>query len=455
MELQTAYSSLPTFLQNLAVSLKGWQLQRRRYNEKFERRFDATAGREELTTGELQEYREKRLTKFLRAAAGSPFWKQRFETVGLRIDDLREPIEAVRRLPVLRKQEVKNRLEDLQNPIVEETITSHTSGTTGSGLVFPKTKKAEREQLAVWWRYRHWHGITRGTWCGYFGGRQVVPITQTAPPYWRLNYPGKQLFLSGYHLNADTAAAYVGILRQREVPWIHGYPSMIALLAGYMIDQQIDPVPSLKIITTGAENLLPRQRNLINEAFGVPVRQHYGLAEGVANISECEYGNLHVDEDFALVEFVPLEHDPDRYKIVGTNWNNPAFPLIRYDTGDIATLPPSEATCNCGRVGRLVESIDGRDEDYVVFRNGIHLGRLDHIFKDLIHIREAQIYQPDVSQVILRVVKGKGYDNADEEKRLLKEARKRLGESIHIDIEYRDEIPKTDNGKLRFVVSEV
>lgn len=108
-----------------------------------------------------------------------------------------------------------------------------------------------------------------------------------------------------------------------------------------------------------------------------------------ANISQCLEGFLHVDEDFAAVEFLPA--GGDQYRIVGTNLSNLAFPLIRYDTGDLATL--TDAICECGRPGRIVEHLDGRQEDYVVTRSGAQLGRIDHIFKDMINIREAQIRQ--------------------------------------------------------------
>ena len=104
--------------------------------------------------------------------------------------------------------------------------------------------------------------------------------------------------------------------------------------------------------------------------------------------------------------------------------------------------------------GRIVESIDGRKEDYVVLPNGARLGRLDHIFKDLTRIREAQIYQPKRETIIFRIVKGEGY-GPEMERRLLDEARKRLGREVAIKVEYVSSLERSRTGKLRFVVSEV
>ena len=141
-------------------------------------------------------------------------------------------------------------------------------------------------------------------------------------------------------------------------------------------------------VTVGGENLLKGQEEVMTRAFGIRPLQHYGLAEAVANISQCERGRLHVDEDFAAVEFLP-EESGQGHRIVGCNFTNLATPLLRYDTGDVVTI--DEQGCGCGRPGRVVAAIDGRREDYVELGNGARVGRMDHVFKDMTNIREAQI----------------------------------------------------------------
>jgi phenylacetate-CoA ligase len=448
------YQGLPVALQNIAVSFEGWRLKKRRYGKAYRNAFDRILNQEKFSKQELIRFQRDRLCDFMKAASRSVFWQNRFSKyrVDLNADDI---FGEIARLPILTKDEVKANVSDIpvQDASNDTQVSVHTSGTTGSGLIFKTTQKAEREQWATWWRYRQWHGVDQNTWCGYFGGRSLVSLSQNKPPFWRVNRPGKQLMFSAYHLKSETAKEYVKALCRYGVVWLHGYPSTLSLLAGFIIENKLPATPSIRVVTTGAESLLPQQKKIISSAFGAPVFQHYGQAEAVANISECEQGNLHVDEDFSFVEFVPLESEGNLYKIVGTNWTNTAFPLIRYETGDIASI--SSELCSCGRSGRIVKDIDGRKEDFIQLPSGAMIGRLDHIFKDLVHIREAQIYQIDPSSVTFRIVKGHEYDESGTEKLLYNEAVRRLGTEIKILFEYVQSIDKTPSGKLRFVISDL
>jgi len=453
-DLERAYLKFPIWLQNQMVALHGWRINRTRYGKAFYAHLKGYEERRAWDTQRLRNYRDQKLHRFLKHCEKSvPYYRTLFREMRISSDDIRT-LEDLSCLPVLTKETVQKRYSEFLSEAIPKKmrIIAHTSGTTGGGLRFATTAEALSEQWAMWWRYRGWHGIQKGTWCGYFGGRSIVPLTQNRPPFWRHNYPARQILFSGYHMSPDNMGDYVAKLRKSQPPWLHGYPSLLALLGSFMLDTNKELGYQPKWITIGAESLLPQQALLMEKAFGVKPVQHYGLAEAVANISECPEGKLHVDEDFSAVEFIPNEDGPG-YKIVGTNFTNPATPLVRYDTGDIAWLSEKES-CPCGRPGRIVSRIDGRKEDYIILRNGARIGRMDHIFKDLINIREAQIYQQQPGEIILRVVKGKNFSQKDEDT-LLVESRKRVGDDTHIDIDYVDAIERSKRGKLRFVVSDV
>jgi len=452
-KLEGLYSKLPIPLQHLACSIEGWRIQRSRYGGDYPSLLSAAETRTFWSVEQVQEFRDQCLRNFVRHCAQTvPFYRRQFEERGISYNNI-QTLNDLKYLPILTKQQVQENYPALLSEAVprSRSIVAHTSGTTGGGLRFATTLQAMQEQWAVWWRYRRWLGIQQDTWCGYFGGRSIVPLTQTRAPFCRHNYPVKQILFSGYHMNSANASAYIAELRRRRPPWLHGYPSLLALLATYILESGESLGYRIRWITIGAENLFPQQASLIAEAFGVHPRQHYGMAEAVANISECEQGVLHVDEDFAATEFVANPDGPG-HRIIGTNFTNLATPLLRYDTQDIAAL--TSLQCSCGRPGRLVASIDGRKEDYVILKSGARVGRMDHIFKDLINIREAQIHQKSPGAMTIRIVRGAEYQMADEAK-LLREARQRVGPEMDIAIEYVEELRRSRTGKLRFVISEI
>ena len=448
------YHRLPVGLQNLIVSYVGWRKWRQRFGGTFYEILENAIEREAWSHEQIIEFQKERWLAFVRHAAENvPFYKRKFAALGLRADDI-QTYDDYRQLPILTKQEVQDNLKELR-ALLGRSVPLHrenTSGTTGTGLRFVATVDSNREHWAVKWRYRMRHGITRDLWSVFLTSKTVVPAFRRKPPFWRTHYPGKTVFFSIFHLSAPNMDAYLAELRRRNLPWIHGFPSALVLLAQAAIERSWEPPSNLRWVTSDSEQLFPWQKEMIERAFEVRVFDHYGLAEDVAFFSECTKGKLHVDEDFAYVEFLPHPNDEGVKKIIGTNISNPAFPLLRYDTGDLAVL--SDEGCDCGLPGRIVKEVQGRDDEYVITPSGVWLGRLNAIFGIATHVRNAQIVQKRLDWLVLRIERREGYDQHEEEL-ILKIARDRVGPEMRIEIEYVDEIPRTKAGKFRYVISEL
>ena len=220
-------------------------------------------------------FRNNRLKSFVRHAfATTEYYPTLFGKLGIHPDDI-QSLEDLAHIPILTKSEVKANYDQFISNAVSSShvVMAHTSGTTGSGLE-PTIKHVLYEQWAVWWRYRMQHGISRQMWCGYFGGRPIVPIKQVRQPYWRINYPAKQIMYSAYHINDQTIDAYVDDIASRKLAWLHGYPSILSLIAGRVLHRGLRK-ENVSVVTTGAENLNDHQKHLISLAFDLQPKQHY------------------------------------------------------------------------------------------------------------------------------------------------------------------------------------
>lgn len=439
MNIEKIYLKLPVFLQELLINIQGYRIRNRRFNSCFNKYLA------EYLVSEHSVVDMPQLRRFIVASACMPYWREQFDKYGVNIK-AQDLVLEIKKLPILSKQFVKENINNFINKnYIENSFWSSTSGTTGSPLSFPCTYEIENKLWAIWERNRRLHGIPENTWMGWFGGKEIVDISQSKPPYWRTCYPLKQVMFSSYHLNINTVDSYFNKLKKSKIMWIHSYPSQIALFASLVKEKDLGSLPDLKIITLGSESFLEYQEDLIKEVFNCKVIQHYGQGEGVAVINQNIKLGFYPEQNFSLVEFDRVDNMVSQFKIIGTNYNNLAFPLIRYDTGDLAQMDGDGS----------ITSIDGRVEDYVILPNGNKLGRVYNIFKEVSNVKEAQLYQKNKNSITIRVVKGVGFDDEKDTRVLITSAQERLGHDIKINIEFLDSIPRTKNGKLRFVVSEI
>jgi phenylacetate-CoA ligase len=450
--MKNIYYHLPITLQHIACSIEGYRINKRRFDKKYYEILQEVENRYSFNNDDMISFRNKRLQMFVKYAADYvPFYRELFRKEKINSEEIKT-IEDLNKIPIIEKNIIKSQWHKFLSDKYSNRNyrISKTSGTTGSGFKVANSRDASRESWAIISRFRKWHGILEGTWSAHIGGRQVVHSQQNKPPYWRYNWPGKQILFSGYHMREETIGNYVNEINKQKIQWIHGYPSLISLVARYVIDHGIQFNHKILWVTTGSENLLPHQIHLIKNAFQIHPIQQYGLTELVAHFSECENGMLHVDEDFSAVEFIPVESG-EGFKIIGTNLSNLAMPLIRYDTGDIATLGNN---CSCGRPGRVVYQVDGREEDYIILKDGTRHGRTASIFKYMHNIKEAQLYQKVPGIVSVRIVPSPRFSKNDERLLIYKFA-ERFRDQLNIVIDYKTNLERTKNGKLRFVISDV
>jgi phenylacetate-CoA ligase len=454
--LQRFYYATPWPLQEVITSAAGLRLRRQARGRFFDTWFQRLQDTQFASLDEQRSNAWERLKDILDYSyRESRFYRRLFTQSGIRPEDIRHPRDLAM-LPLLSKETVRNHERELLTEAFPEgkgARAVHTSGTTGKALSLWISPECYEREYAYRALHYSWAGVSLDHRCAVFAGHPVVHVDHQSPPFWRHDWAGHRLLFSSQHLFPKFAAAYVEALGKFQPEVIHGYPSVVAWVAAALLEHRPGSVRP-KAVFTASETLLSHQRALIESAFGCKVYDWYGNGEHIACITECPLGSLHIQTQHSWLEFVDDTGEPvpsgTPGKLVATTLGNRAMPLVRYVVGDIVT--PCDGICGCGRRGQLVQSIEGRVEDYVVGAEGQLFGRLDHIFKDSKAVAEAQLVQEKPGAITIRLVKRPEYTDGDTE-RLLAAANFRLGKQFRIALEFVDQIPRTRNGKFQFILS--
>ena len=456
-QLTRAYSRAPLPLKEVAASAYALWSSRAKYGNYFDKWYSFLQQTQWWSDDDLRAFQRAELTALLeRAWAESPFYRDRMAAAGLTPAELAEP-DALRALPELTKHTVRENYGAIKTSAATNgRLTFSTSGTTGTSLHVPWTAEALQREYAFRWLFQSVGGAKRGDRFAVFTGHQILPVERRRPPFHVRNFAEGSVMFSVYHMSAATIDAYADAFNAFEPEYVSGYPSAIYLLA-WLAELRGRRLFSPRTVFTASEVLHEYQRETIERALGAPVRQWYGQVECTANLHECEEGRLHVKEEYGLLELLDAdgaEVAPGTAgRVVATGFGNHAFPLIRYETSDNMVLS-RERRCPCGRGGRLIEQILGRDEDVVVTPDGRHVGRLDFVLKTVDTVAEAQIVQESLDRIVIKVVPTPRFSSEDSST-LCATLREYVGGDLTVGVEQVAAIERGANGKVRHVVSKV
>ena len=157
---------------------------------------------------------------------------------------------------------------------------------------------------------------------------------------------------------------------------IHCTPGYALTLAHEFRQRGVRPDEiSLRFAIVGAEPWSEAMRDEIDAGLGVRSTNLYGLSEVVGPGVSCECvearDGSHINEDHFLPEVVdPETHEPLPEGEVGvlvlTTLTKEALPVVRYWTGDLASL--TSDPCVCGRTLIKMSRIRGRTDDMLIIR---------------------------------------------------------------------------------------
>jgi len=410
---------------------------------------------------ELEAFQQEKLQMLIKHAyENTTYYHRIFKSLGLKPGDIK-CIDALQKLPILTKEHIRNRLEDLttKNHTTEELMPSATGGSTGEPMRFFIDKEWSTCNMAAAYREWSWSGYNLGDKMAYLWGAPQ-DLSNQAKLKGKIYYLiQRTIWFDAFNMTEKTLDEYVRILRKFKPKVINAYASAIYLMARYMEKRGIDDIRPKAILTT-ADMLFGYRREVIERVFGCEVFDYYSGRDTTLHAGECrEHFGYHLAIENAVIEFIKdNEHvaPGELGKIIITDLSNYAMPFIRYEIGDLGV--PSDEICPCGRSLPLLQSIKGRILDTIITPEGKYLTGefFPAIFSDydIKGIKEFQIIQKRKDKLLIKLVKGSDY--SDEDFSLyLHIIRKHVGEEMKIDVEFVKSIQLTGSGKHRPTISEV
>jgi phenylacetate-CoA ligase len=319
----------------------------------------------------------------VRVSESSEFYRRKFKGIDMHSINSREDFE---KLPFTDKSDLRDAYPlGLQAVPDSEVVRIHSSsGTTGTPVIIPYTKKDVDDWAEMFKRSYETAGVTKedriqitpgyGLWTAGIGfqagaellGSMVIPMG-----------PG----------NTDKQ---IKMMMDMKSSVLCGTSSYALLLAEELSKRKLKDKIRLKKGIIGSERWGEKMRRRIADEIGVQLYDIYGLTEiygpGIA-ISCDEASGMHYWDDYLYFEIVDqFSGQPVTYGEVGelviTTLKKEGAPLIRYRTHDLTRFIPGE--CACGMKHPRIDTILGRTDDMIKVKGtNIFPGQIDELLRDV------------------------------------------------------------------------
>ncbi len=403
------------------------------------------------------------------------FYRRRCDDARVRPDQIKT-LDELPRLPFTHKSDFRDTYPfGLVAVPVSRMVRVHaSSGTTGKPTVVGYTAADIRVWAEVCAR------------CLAASGAEPGDVFQNAYGYGLftgglgMHYGAELMGLVVVPVSGGNTERQITLLQDFGAKIIACTPSYALTLAEALAARGIRPGSlQLRYGVLGAEPWTEAMRDEIERKLGIIALNIYGLTEvigpGVSNECVEEKDGAHIFEDHFLVEVVnPQTGDPvlpgEAGELVFTTLTKEALPVIRYRTGDIASLDPTP--CRCGRTCVRMSRVMGRTDDMLIIR-GVNVyptqieAALVGVEELSPHYQLAVTRQRTLDELDISIEVGEGFAKQlggtfSGEELEVRELAMRcqqkvlgvLGITAHVTLVPPGRLPRSEGGKLRRVVDQ-
>jgi len=322
-----------------------------------------------LSRANLEQLQIERLQATLfRARQNVGFYRKALAAENVEIESVRS-VADLRKLPFTTKEDlIQNYPYGMFALPLHDVVRLHsTSGTTGKPIVVGYT----HNDIQIWTQL-----VARVLSAAGVSNRDFAQISfhygQTTAGM-GFHYGAERIGASVIPLSGESIGRQIMVMRDYRTSALIGTPSYAMHLSCALKEQNV-PLSelALRVGIFGAESWSEKMRSEIEKNLGIKAFDNYGMTEliGPGVSFECEKRNgLHVNEDHFLIEVIdPVTLDPvgigTEGELVFTTLTREACPLVRYRTGDLASIIPG--TCECGRTSVRMSRLSGRTDDMII-----------------------------------------------------------------------------------------
>ncbi len=395
---------------------------------------------ESVTRSEQLQIQKNQLYQFLvYCKTNVPYYR---ETIRLDLEKIKKDIRYVQDLPLLTKDKVRDHTIQLRSPMA--SVLRKTGGSTGTSVMFYYDAQGLDWTAAINLRAYEMAGKKLyQSQCHIAAELQLHPTTlksKVKDAVIQAAHNRKRLMIDSF--SDQQLSLLVSELKKNPPYLLQGHPSSAYAMANYIDRKHLKIIPLCAVFEPSGEALNDKMVIKIKKAFQCRVVNRYGNAEFgvVAHSEKDDYKKLKVFDRAFYAE------EGQAQNLIVTNFTNFGFPLVRYDTGDVATVNNRED-------GTFISDLRGRIHDLVkidqdVFATHYIMDFLDHRVQG---VREFQIVIQDSKLPLLNIAA----EYPSDHQRIRNEVLKRFPKGLAVEIVNFDQFKTVGwRSKFRHVVNK-
>lgn len=329
-----------------------------------------------------------------------------------------------------------------------------TSGSTGTPLKTYRDTEGHQESLRAKYRFHQVWGLGIADPMAWLWSSDAVSSTglrgqvQSAKQM-GIDYLRNRLRLPASRLRKTDLQTHLRRIQAFKPSGFYGYSRATHLLAREASTSRLN-IDGLSVVILTGEAASDAIIETVSHALNAPVAMEYGCVEFGYIAGTYPDGTLRVREDVVLLETSPREDG--RYDLLLTTLNNPSFPLLRYEVGDVTDQPLIMPESGFA----ILPEVSGRDDDLILTRSGgvIDATTIDSIFESehFKTVRRYRIHQSVEGDLTVHI---EPIDrNTLPERQAIRQRIGGLIDGFDVDVRIVEQIAQTDAGKHRVVTSD-